>query len=122
MTLEYLHLTEDDAGVSHFNVGQIAMRKGDFAPPAPPMMLSDYEPSRALVFLTLPAGWVGDQHPSPARQVAFCLAGRMRIEAGDGEVREIGPGGIWRMEDVAGAGHISSVLGHEAVQLAIVQI
>lgn len=120
--MRFLHLTEDAAGVSHFADGQIAMAESVFAALAPAMLLSPGEAARALVFLTLPAGWHSPRHPSPARQVALLLAGRMRIEAGDGEVREIGPGAIWRMEDVAGSGHLSAVLGADNVQIALVQV
>ncbi|MCW3781027.1 cupin domain-containing protein [Defluviimonas salinarum] len=120
--MQLLHLTEDENGVSHFGDAGIALAMGDFAPPAPPLLLSEAEVARALVYLTLPAGWDGAKHRSPRRQVAFCLSGRLRVEAGDGEVREIGPGGIWRMEDVAGSGHTTAVLGDEEVRLAIVQL
>jgi hypothetical protein len=44
------------------------------------------------------------------------------VEAGDGEVREFGAGAIWRMEDVSGSGHTTTVLGEEDVRLAIVQL
>jgi len=54
--------------------------------------------------------------------VAFCLSGRLRVEAGDGAVREFGAGAIWRMEDVSGSGHTTTVLGEADVRLAIVQL
>ncbi|MDW4548315.1 cupin [Defluviimonas sp. D31] len=120
--MQLLHLTEDENGVSHFSDAGIGLAMVDFAPPAPPMLVSASEVARALVYLTLPAGWGGAKHRSPCRQVAFCLGGRLRVEAGDGEVREIGPGGIWRMEDVDGSGHTTTVVGDEDVRLAIVQL
>ena len=120
--MHYLHLTEDAAGVSHFNDGEIGLRTGDFAPPAPPMDMSDAETCARVLYLSLPPGWGGARHRSPCRQVAFCLSGRMRVTAGDGEVREIGPGGIWRMEDVTGSGHQSEVIGNAPARLAIVQL
>ena len=120
--MQFLHLTEDEAGTSHFVDRDIAMIAADFAPPAPPMPVSATEVAKGLLFLVLPAGWGGAKHRSPRRQVAFCLSGRLRVEAGDGEIREIGQGGIWRMEDVAGSGHTTTVLGLDDVQLAIVQL
>jgi hypothetical protein len=117
-----LHLTEDALGVSHFSDVGVPLDAGSFAPPAPPMPISAVEPATGLLYLILPAGWGGAQHPSPRRQVAFCLSGRLRVEAGDGEVREFGAGAIWRMEDVAGAGHRTTVIGEEDVRLAIVQL
>jgi hypothetical protein len=121
-TMPVLHLTEDEGGVSRFRDVQVPLDPGAFAPPAPPMPISGIEPATGLLYLILPAGWGGAQHPSPRRQVAFCLSGRLRVEAGDGEVREFGAGAIWRMEDVTGAGHRTTVIGDEDVRLAIVQL
>lgn len=121
-TMPVLHLTEDAAGISHFSDLAVPLDAGAFAPPAPPMPISGVEAATGLLYLILPAGWGGAQHPSPRRQVAFCLSGRLRVEAGDGEVREFGAGAIWRMEDVAGAGHTTTVLGDDDVRLAIVQL
>lgn len=120
--MHYLHLTEDDHGMSRFSDVEIDMETGDFAPPAPPMGMSATEDCARFLFLTLPPGWGGEKHPSPRPQVAFCLGGRMRVTAGDGEVREVGPGGIWRMEDTTGSGHFSEVIGDEPARLAIVQL
>ena len=46
----------------------------------------------------------------------------MRVTASDGDVRMVEPGGIWQMEDVAGEGHASEVVGDQPVVLAIVQL
>lgn len=120
--MNYLHLIEDETGTSHFVEGTIDLAMGDFAPPAPPMWISKTNPAAAFLFLTLPVGWGGTKHPSPRRQIAFCLSGQLEVEAGDGEVRAIRPGGIWRMEDVTGSGHITTVIGAEEVLLAVVQL
>ena len=120
--MQILHLTEDADGVSHFSDTTVDMTQGDFAPPAPPMGMSAKEPCARYLFLELPPGWGGAKHPSPCRQIAFCLGGHMRVTAGDGEVRDIGPGGIWRMEDVTGSGHHSEVIGGAPARLAIVQL
>jgi len=120
--MQFLHLTEDADGVSYFADAEIDLHPGDFAPPAPAMLMSATESCARMLFLTLPVGWGGAKHPSPCRQIGLCLSGRMRVEAGDGEMREIGPGGIWRMEDVTGSGHHSEVIGDVPVKLAIVQL
>jgi hypothetical protein len=120
--MRVLALTEDAGGLSHFSDLAVPLRADAFAPPAPPMPVSAIEAASGLLYLILPAGWGGAQHPSPRRQVAFCLSGRLRVEAGDGEVREFGAGAIWRMEDVSGSGHTTTVLGDEDVRLAIVQL
>lgn len=117
-----LHLTEDADGISYFADLLVPLDAGAFAPPAPPMPISTTEAAAGLLYLILPAGWGGERHPSPRRQVAFCLSGRVRVEAGDGQVREFGAGAIWRMEDVNGTGHTTTVLGEADVRLAIVQL
>ncbi len=117
-----LHLTEDAAGISHFSDLVVPLDAGAFAPPAPSMPISATEAATGLLYLVLPVGWGGAQHPSPRRQVAVCLSGRLRVRAGDGDIREFGTGAIWRMEDVAGAGHTTTVIGDEDVRLAIVQL
>ena len=120
--MQLIRLTEDAIGVSHFSDETIPMTMGDFAPPAPSMWMSPTGPARHLLYLTLPAGWGGAQHPSPRRQIGFLLSGRVRVEAGDGEIREMAAGGIWRMEDTQGSGHTTTVIGGEDVHIAIVQL
>lgn len=121
-TMPILHLTEDADGISHFCDIAIPLDTGNFAPPAPTMPISITEAASGILYLVLPAGWGGAQHPSPRRQVAFCLSGRLQVLAGDGETREFGVGAIWRMEDVTGSGHTTTVIGDTDVRLAIVQL
>src|SRR6056297_2038918 len=120
--MHYIHLTEDSDGVSRFEDRAFAMEMGDFAPPAPAMWLTETMSAGQCLFLTLPAGWGGAQHPSPREQIGICLSGRVRVEAGDGETREFGAGAIWWMADTKGAGHITTVLGDEDVHMCIVQL
>ena len=120
--MNYLYLTEDENGVSFFEDRAFDLSMRDFAPPAPNLLLSDGLPADRLVFLTLPAGWGGAQHPSPRNQIAVCLSGRLRVKAGSGETREFGAGAIWWMCDTRGHGHWTEVVGTEDVRLAITQL
>ena len=120
--MHYIHLTEDADGVSHFEDRAFPMAIGDFAPPAPAMWLTETMAAGQCLFLTLPAGWGGAQHPSPREQIGICLSGRVRVEAGDGETREFGKGAIWWMADTKGAGHTTTVLGDDDVHMCIVQL
>jgi len=121
-SMQYLHLCEDPAGISYFQDNEISLSTGDFAPPAPAMPISEPMPCTNLLLLVLPKGWGGAQHPSPCRQIAFCLSGQLQVRAGNGETRTFGAGAIWRMEDVAGSGHTTTVIGDEDVRLAITQL
>ncbi len=120
--MEYLYLTEDKDGVSYFEDHDFTLQPTNFAPPAPDVLLSEALSADRCVFLTLPVGWGGPQHRSPRNQIALCLSGHGRIEAGNGELREFGPGAIWWMADTGGSGHKTTVLGNEPVNLAIVQL
>ena len=70
---------------------------------------------KTIWFNVLPAGWVGEWHPSPALQWVVPLSGRWYIETQDGTRVEMGPGDIHWGADVATAGqqiaHLSGVLG-----------
>ena len=120
--MNFIHLVEDENGISYFTDVEIDFQLADFAPPAPAMYMSDSKEAARYLFLILPAGWNDAQHPSPRRQIAFCLSGEMLVTAGNGEERPVKPGGIWLMEDITGEGHASRVVGTENAHLAIVQL
>jgi len=121
-SVSVLHLTEGADGASHCDDLLVPLDAISVAPPAPSMPVSAVETATGLLYLILPAGWGGAMHSSPRRQVAFCPPGRVRVEAGDGGIREFGKGAIWRMKDVAGSGHTTTGLGDEDVLLAILQL
>jgi hypothetical protein len=120
--MNFIRLTEDENGVSFFEDHAIELTATDFAPPAPLIDISDPETASQFAYLSLPSGWTGKKHPSPRPQVLFCLQGRMRVEAGDGTIREIGAGDIWRMEDTKGSGHVTSVISDADMTCAVVQL
>ena len=120
--MEYVYLGEGEDGLSYFEDREIPLGRGDFAPPAQPMPISGPVACEQVVFLELPPGWTGKRHPSPRKQVGVLLSGRIRVTAGSGESREMGPGGIWWMEDTKGEGHVTEVLGDETVKMAITQL
>ncbi|GGC17688.1 hypothetical protein GCM10011363_37800 [Marivita lacus] len=79
-----LHLTEGADGISHFSDLHVSLRSGGFAPPAPPMPVSDTEPATGVRYLVLPAGWVARGIPHRAGRSRFaCRAvfGSMRAMA-----------------------------------------
>lgn len=120
--MDYVLLTLDENGGSRFEDEAFQMRPAVFAPPADPLMSTEFEKAERMLFLILPKGWVGRMHPSPAKQVAILMSGSIRVEASNGDVRDIEAGGVWRMEDVEGPGHRTTVIGEDEVRLAIVQL
>jgi hypothetical protein len=103
----------DGAGESHIEQLSRALRPVDFAPPAPPMEVSDLVPASGAHFLRAPVGWDGDFHQAPRRQYIVVLQGRIEARATDGTGFEIGPGDVVLLEDTWGVGHASRVVGDE---------
>ncbi len=101
---------------------EIELTTLDFVPPALPIDVSALEPASTYAFLILPAGFVGDWHPSPKRQWVFYLQGEMEYEAGDGSKWRVGPGSYMLTEDTTGQGHRSRVVSQTAALLVAIQL
>ena len=112
----------DEAGTSHFEDIDVELASIDFAPPAPPLDVSAPFPAERALLFEFPAGWFGDWHPSPRRQLYFNLGGRLEVEVGDGETRRVGPGAIVLLEDLTGTGHVTRVVGDERSTGVFVQL
>ena len=117
-----IHIVSDSSGCSHFTESSIEMTLTDFAPPAPPLQISAFQPASRWGLLALPVGWDGSQHPAPERQLIVCLSGRFEITVGDGQSRRFGPGDMVLMEDTHGQGHVTRVVGSDEVQCLCVQL
>ena len=119
MTL--LRLYADDNGDTRFNTAEIALTLQDFAPPATPFNASDGQPAKQFVVIRLPAGWIGEPHPSPKQQVLFCLSGSLKITCSTGETAVIEAGMGLVMSDVRGKGHKTEVTSSHPVNAVIIQ-
>ena len=107
--MKVLRLYADDSGESHFDTHEIAMTLQDFAPPAAPLYISEAQAATRYVVIRLPLGWGGEPHPSPSRQMLFCLSGSFRVSASDGESRSVAAGDALLLADTSGKGHSTSV-------------
>jgi hypothetical protein len=67
-------------------------------------------PAHQLLWVTLPAGWHGDWHPAPARQLWVGVEGHLDVTVSDGETRRFGPGSLLLLEDVTGKGHVTKAV------------
>jgi len=103
-------LYHDEAGESHFIDETVEVTAMNFAPPAPPIYVSGPTPAAQVVYLFLPAGYDGDFHPAPRRQVMTLLSGRMESSVSDGETRTFRPGSSMLVEDTEGRGHSTRAL------------
>lgn len=120
--MKYTRVYADSEGESHFEDVEVGMEERVFAPPAPPLKLSEFIATSRFSFLSSPPGWSGDWHPAPKRQFMLYLQGQVEAETSDGEVRRFGPGSVTLAEDTTGKGHRSRVIGDEDVILAVVQL
>ncbi len=121
--MKFTRLWADDAGESHFASEEIALAVQDFAPPAAPFHVSQPRNASRFVVIELPVGWGGDEpHPSPGRQMLFCLSGSMRITASDGETRSVSAGDAVLLADTAGKGHVTIVTSDEPVKAVMIRL
>ncbi len=122
VSLTFSRLVPTADGGSRFEPLEIPVLLKDFAPPAQAFSVSALSPATQTGFLHLPAGWVGEMHPTPIRMWIFVLEGQMQFEASDGEARQISPGSALLLEDTVGRGHFSRVLGQQAATLGVVRL
>lgn len=120
--MRYTRLYSDAKGESHFEDMELETKEASFAPPAPPLKVSEAIPSSTFSILCADPGWFGDWHPVPKRQFMLYLQGEVEAEASDGEVRRFGPGSMTLVEDTTGKGHRSRVVGDKEAILAVVQL
>lgn len=118
--LNYMRIYSDSGGESHFRQAQATFQLVDYAPPAPPISVSEALAAEAVSFISSPSQWFGDWHPAPRRQFIFMLTGEMEVEVSDGEKHKFAPGDVLLVEDTSGVGHISRVVGKERAYLAVV--
>ena len=116
----YLRIFSDGNGCSHFERKSIALAARDYAPPALPLNTSTSQPADKAVFLELPVGWYGDWHPTPVRQWLILMTGECEFEAGDGEQVLCNAGDVVLLDDTAGKGHRTKVIGGKAVCIAAI--
>ncbi len=120
--MKYAVLYTDNNGESHFRDVEFSFSSINFAPPAPPVYLSEFMDASKIVFFSIPVGWFGDWHPAPKKQFFCCLSGEAEIVAGDGETRRFKSGEVFLLEDLSGMGHTTRVIGDEAFVAAVVQL
>jgi quercetin dioxygenase-like cupin family protein len=120
--LPYVRVYSDAEGESHFENSDFRFTLVDFAPPAPPVSVSQAIEADSVAVVSSPAGWHGDWHPAPRRQLMFVLAGELEVRASDGAVRRFRPGDVLLVEDTSGKGHVSTVVGDERCYMANVPL
>lgn len=120
--MKYARLYTSPDGESHFEDVEVTVTAADFAPPAPPLYVSAFDPATRVGLLAGPAGWRGDSHPTPRRQFMACLSGTAHVQASDGGVRHLNPGDVILLEDLTGKGHVSWTDSDAGAELLVIQL
>lgn len=121
--MSLIRLYADAEGETHF-----ADVEPRFAPPADTwwsVTAEHTEPMAAeSVFLRRLRSDGGnlEPHTAPRRQLIIGLDGECEVEVSDGEVRRIGPGTVALVEDVAGKGHWTRIIGDAEVRVVVVTL
>lgn len=122
MPIPYVRVFADGNGEPHFEDCLLELEQVDYAPPAPPLLVSSLNPGVGVVFMSCESGWSSGWRPGPRRQWMFWLSGATTIEVSDGEVRTIAAGTILLSEDTTGRGHHFWDAEQGTVIIAIVPI
>jgi quercetin dioxygenase-like cupin family protein len=105
----YSRAYTDDHGETHFSDEVLTFQLVDYAPPAPPISVSNVFEAENVGFISSPPGWHGDWHPAPRRQFILVLVGELEVKVSDGEMRRLGPGDLCLVScgrgACAGGGH-----------------
>ncbi len=121
--MQYTRLYADDAGESHFEDVLVEFQEVDYAPPSPPMGLSEMMKATQTGFLLATTDWKGEVwHPVGARQFMVVVSGRVAATVSDGSRREFGIGEVLLAEDTQGKGHSTEILGDEDGVVAVIHL
>ena len=121
--MRYTRLWTDHAGESHLEDLVPAYQETEnYAAGVPTVGTTERLEAGVTHLVRFPAGWVGDWHPTPARQFWALLHGRMGAEVSDGVEIASGPGDCGVLEDTTGRGHKSWVIGNEDAVVVMVTL
>ena len=124
---EYYHVWTDSEGTSHQTKCQIkGFDKSSISKGAAPQWNNHLFTEQChVLFVELPAGWVGEWHENPEPQWIIPLSGSWWVETMDGERVVMGPGEFSFGADqntTDQKGHRSGTEGDEPCRMMIVQI
>lgn len=117
--MNYVRITVDDAGQTHFRNDEMPLRETKYNYIAPFLFASPNQELSGIQFIRLPAGWSDKDIKVPVRQFLICLEGEIEIAVSDGERRTLSSGKVVLMEDTHGQGHSSNV-GADADCLVVI--
>ena len=109
--MQITEIFADADGETHLRRRTVDLELRDFAPPSAPVRVSSEAQLTTGVFFAAPPGWDKSFHPTPRRQYAIMLSGRMTLTVSHGTTMTIRPGDVFLLNDPASRGHLSEVQG-----------
>ena len=113
-SVTYTRMYTDADGESHFDEATLDLELKDYAPPAEPIAVHSFQNVDSATLLRMEGNSFEDWHQAPRRQFAFILQGTVEVTVTDGEVRRFTPGDVVLLEDTAGKGHTTRIIGDVA--------
>ena len=121
--MKVLRLYADEKGESHLDSVEISMTLQEFAPPAAPLYVTEAQAASRFVVVQLPVAWGGGTpHPTPGRQMLFCLSGSFQVTSSDGDSRPVSTGEALLMTDTTGKGHSTAVTSDIPVTAVMIRL
>ena len=120
--MAYWRVYADSSGETHVGKLDLSFVPLAYAPPAPPFEATDFKPAGDYGLLRILPGWFGDWHPVPSRQLQIFAQGHLEAQVSDGAVLRCESGTLVLVEDTAGKGHKSWVVGEEEVVIFVVRL
>ncbi len=121
--MRVIRLYADENGESHLDTLEIAMTLQEFAPPAAPLYVTEAQAASQFVVIQLPVAWGGGTpHPTPGRQMLFCLSASIQVSSSDGHSRSLSTGEALLMTDTTGKGHATAVTSDTAVTAVMIRL
>jgi hypothetical protein len=122
LKMKYVKVYADDNQETHFQDMEVPLKEADYAPPAPPIAVSQHESATGTVAIGFPPGWFGDFHPAPKHQWMIITSGALEIGVSDGEKRVLREGTIAFLEESGSKGHSTRVIGDEPSILMVTEV
>lgn len=107
--MKFHRLYADEDGESHYEEMEATYTPMEYAPPAPPLEVSEPTDAARYVMVRFPPGWDSGLHPTPRRQLLVLFSGEIEGMASDGTQLVLKPGEVLLMEDTEGKGHTARV-------------
>jgi hypothetical protein len=120
--VKYVRLFAGPDGESHFEELTLDLNLRSAAPPAPPLLVSDWQSAERMNFASFPVGWRGEDVRAAKPTFVTWLAGSCAVQTSDGEIRHFHVGDVVLVEDSTGKGHCTWNEGDNPVLAAAIQL